>query len=101
MTKEYSKAYNHFIKADNSMPEYMKKNLKTMPNNKGYIWKSIIYFGHKKRERADKPFCVFERQKGNIFAIIEWNKDYYRIYHKKQNTNKKVLVYEETRKQKF
>ena len=99
--KEYQKAYNHFVKADKSMPEYMIKNLKNMPNNKGYIWKSIWYFGHKKPEKGDKPYTLFERQKGNIFAIIEFNRKYYRIYHKKQNSNKKVLVFEEKRKQKY
>ena len=99
--KEYQKAYNHFTKADKSMPEYMIKNLKNMPNNKGYIWKSIWYFGHKKPEKGSKSYTLFERQKGNIFAIIEFNSEYYRIYHKKQNSNKKILVYEEARKQKY
>jgi len=90
--KEYARAYNHFIKADNTMPDYMKRNLKTMPNNKGYVWKSIMYFGHKKKEKGDKCISLYERQKGNIHAIIEWDKTSYRILHKIKNT-KKLIEY--------
>lgn len=90
--KEYARAYNHFIKADNTMPEYMKKNLKNMPNNRGYIWKSIMYFGHKKKQKGDNCVSLYERQKGNINAIIEWDKTSYRILHKINNT-KKLIQY--------
>jgi hypothetical protein len=88
--KEYARAYNHFVKADNSMPEYMKKNLKNMPNNRGYIWKSIMYFGHKKKQKGENCVSLYERQKGNINAIIEWDKTSYRILHKINNTKKLV-----------
>ena len=97
--KEYSRAWNHYAKSDNSMPEYMKKNLKSMPNNKGYIWKNIMYFGHKKRERSDRPVSLFERQKGNIQAVIEWDKTSYRIYHKTKHVKK--LITDISRKQKI
>jgi len=90
--KEYARAYNHFQKADNTMPDYMKRNLKSMPNNKGYVWKSIMYFGHKKKEKGRRCISLSERQKGNINAIIEWDKTSYRILHKIKNT-KKLITY--------
>lgn len=97
--REMGKAYKHWVKADSQLPEYMNKKLKNMPNNKGYIWKSIYYFGHRKREPMDKPVVVFEKQKGNISATIEWTPEYYKIYHKTTEKGKRKLVYSESRKQ--
>lgn len=96
--REYTRAYNHFVKADNTMPDYMKRNLKSMPNNKGYVWKSIMYFGRKKKEKGSRCISLHERQKGNINAIIEWDKTSYRILHKIKNTQK--LITSMSRKQK-
>ena len=43
---------------------------------------------------------LFEKQKGNITAIIEWTPNYYNIYHKLSDKGKKNLIYSENRKQK-
>jgi len=37
--REMEYAYRHFLRACNSVPNYMIRNLAEMPNNKGYIWK--------------------------------------------------------------
>ena len=40
--------YKKFIAISNSLPEYIVQNTKKNPNNYGYIWKDIYYYGAKK-----------------------------------------------------
>ena len=71
------------------MPDYMKRNLADMPNNKGYYWKSVACYGEKPAEKG-KPLVLFDRKKGGVMVIHEWSDTEYRVYHK-QGKEKKVL----------
>ena len=43
--REIEKSWQYFVKSKDSIPDYILKKLKSMPNNKGYIWKNIYCFG--------------------------------------------------------
>ena len=40
-------AYKYFLDVIDSLPKNLEKNLKDMPNNKGYIWRGVYFYGKK------------------------------------------------------
>jgi hypothetical protein len=99
IVKDCARSYKHFLKACDSIPVYMKRNLADMPNNKGYIWKSVYCYGDRKPER-NKPTVLFEKKRGGILVIHEWTPREYRVYEK-TGKERKVLVLKERRKPKL
>ena len=72
-----------------SLPAYMERNLAKMPNNKGYVWRGVHFYG--KRPDTKGPTIVFEKIKGGILVIHEYTRTHYNRYEKEGN-GKKVLV---------
>ena len=73
--------YRKFCKAVYTLPGYMQDNLETMPNNKGYIWRSVCFFGKQKPIKGE-PHILFEKQKG-VLIIHKTYKTYEEVYKKK------------------
>jgi hypothetical protein len=96
--KDADKSYMHFIKACDSIPDYMKKKLKNMPNNKGYIWRSVYCYGDKLAERGNKPTVMFEKRNG-VLIVHETTATEYKIWHKK-GQERRTLFHHEMRKKK-
>lgn len=88
--KNMNRSYRHFTRACNSVPDYMRRNLSEMPNNKGYFWKSVACYGDLPRE-IGKPTVLFDRRRGGVMVIHEWSPDEYKVYEKK-GKDRKVLV---------
>uniref|UniRef100_A0A6C0E2M5 Uncharacterized protein n=1 Tax=viral metagenome TaxID=1070528 RepID=A0A6C0E2M5_9ZZZZ len=72
-----------------TIPDYIKENLKTMPNNKGYIWKGIQCFGELPPE--NDTIILFEKLRGNIMKIHEISRKQYLIYEKQGKGQKKLI----------
>jgi len=87
--REMDKSWQYFVKSKDTFPEYMSKKLKNMPNNKGYIWKSIHFYGERQAIPGE-PVILFETQKEGILVIHEITNKEYKIWHKK-GTLKKIL----------
>lgn len=88
--RDADRSYRYFLKTCGSIPDYMRKNLADMPNNKGYIWKGIYCYGERLSERG-KPTVLFEKQRGGVLRINEWSNTEYKIYDK-EGKNRKILV---------
>jgi len=88
--REMNRCYKHFLRACNSVPNYMLKNLADMPNNKGYIWKDVWCFGELPTEKG-KPTVIFERPSRDVLRIREYMKNEVKIYEK-EGKNRKVLI---------
>lgn len=86
--------YKYFNSVDDTLPEYMRRNLKTMPNNKGYIWRGVWYFGLLPDETG-QPLVMFEKLKG-VLRIHEIYSYEHRIYEKTDKGKKLIST-----KQKF
>jgi len=86
------KEYDRYIKLCNSIPEYIERNLKEMPLNKGYIWKGLWCLGKLPKENTDQVI-MFEKSYNGILRIHEIDNDYTRIYEKK-GKEKKILISE-------
>jgi hypothetical protein len=78
---EMQRSYDWFVKASNELPNYMKENLKTMPNNKGYIWKGISFYGALPKEK-NQPRVLFEKKKDNVMMIYETTDKEINVYKK-------------------
>jgi hypothetical protein len=88
--REYNYGYDQYLKAVDTLPDYMRENLKEMSNNKGYIWRSCWFLGGKERER-NAPVILFEKIKGNITRIHEIDSYQHKIFEK-YGKEKKVLI---------
>jgi hypothetical protein len=90
-----NKEYERFIKICDSIPEYIERNLKEMPVNKGYIWKGLWCPGKLPADNT-KQIIMFEKLYNGVLRIHEIDDEYKRIYEKK-GKDKKNLIYEEPR----
>ena len=88
--KEIKRYYRYFNKAVDTLPEYISNNLKSMPNNKGYIWRGTVFYGMKPTD--SDTTILFEKKKGGVLLIHEYNPDeegnYW--YTLKEKKNKKA-----------
>lgn len=62
--------YEWLCRQEERLPEYIQTNLQRMPNNKGYIWKGIWYFGHMPAERHNNMVVMFERPLGMSDMLV-------------------------------
>jgi len=67
------RGYNYVLRVQQSLPQYMRAKLADMPNNKGYVWRGIHYYGLKDPE-MNTNFVMFENKKGELL-IHEWSRD--------------------------
>ena len=77
-------------KTENYFPEWKLKKLKNMPNNKGYIWRGIHYYGYKPANPRE-PVFLFE-QKGKNLYIHEITKDFHKVFIKESKKSRKQLI---------
>ena len=83
-------------KKEKYFPQAKKRKLQNMPNNKGYIWYGIYYYGAKPANPRE-PIILFE-QKGPALYIHEITKKYHKVYEKKTKTSARKLIENRQRK---
>ena len=93
---EMEKEYSRYCRLCDSIPEYILRNLKEMPGNKGYIWKGLWCFGQLKEE-PHQPMILFEKLRNDIMHIHEIDKDFRKIYEKQGKNGRRVLISTEKR----
>lgn len=84
------KAYYHFVRTDGRFPDYLRKKLKTMTNNRGYIYNSITYYGELP-ENEYEPILLFERQRDGTLLTHEYTDDEYIVHSKPKNGRQSVI----------
>lgn len=86
-----NKGYDYLLRVHDSLPQYIRQNLQKMPNNKGYIWRGVHYYGHKDPE-GNK--CVLFESKRGVLNIHEWSEDWltYKLSVKENKKSKEVVV---------
>ena len=91
-------AQSYFQRTCDTLPEYMKRNLADMPNNKGYIWKGTYFYGKLPEEPG--PRVLFEKRKGGLLIINEYTDKEYKIFEKNGKERKRLLErYDRKKKQ--
>ena len=71
-------------------PEWKIKKLQNMPNNKGYIWRGIHYYGYKPAIPGE-PVFLFE-QKGKHLYIHEITTHFHKIFIKESKKSRRKLI---------
>ena len=94
--KDMNYAHKYFNKVCDQLPDYMVKNLSEMPNNKGYIWRGVHFYGD--LEPEDGPTILFEKHQ-NILVIHEYFENEYKRYEK-NGKDRKILVHSEKKEPK-
>lgn len=85
---QMKREWDWLCRTDARMPDHLRENLENMPNNKGYIWKGIWYFGKKQAERKD-VLIMFDKAGDNL--IHEIKRGYYhKIFQKTKNGNQLI-----------
>ena len=85
--------WNWLCRMDGFVPQYMRDNLRKMPNNKGYIWKGIFYYGLLPPENPMDITTMFEKHNQALY-IHEWTPKYYRIFEKSDRQKSKIMTFE-------
>jgi len=88
--KYMDKELNRFYKICNSLPPYIQRNLKEMPNNKGYIFKNVYFYGELPSEN-NKPTIMFEKKYNDRLLIHETDSNYHTVYEK-LGKNRRTLI---------
>lgn len=90
LEKQMVSGYTHYLKAIDTLPDYMINNLAEMPGNKGYSWKGVWFFGELPNER-NQPIVVFEKCGKDVTKIHEIDGHEYRIFEKIGKDKKKLI----------
>ena len=87
---QMKKAYYHFQRTDGRFPDHLRKKLKTMTNNRGYIYNNITYYGELP-ENEYEPILLFERQRDGTLLTHEYTDDEYIVHSKPKNGKQSVI----------
>lgn len=88
-----NREYEYLLRVDQSVPEYMRRNLQKMTNNKGYIWRGVHYYGHlplPPHENPDK-WVMFEKKRNELWIHETYYGHYRRTYRKLTNGGKELI----------
>ena len=67
-----ARGYDYVLRVHKSLPQYIRAKLASMPNNKGYIWRGVHYYGEKNPENNGDN-VMFENKKG-VLHIHAWSR---------------------------
>lgn len=95
--REQDREFRYFMKTCDKLPEYIRKNIKEMPNNKGYIFRGIYFYGVLPIDKKDDPVVLFEKPNRDVLRIHEFkdiseDEREIAIYEKKGKKGRRALV---------
>jgi hypothetical protein len=95
-TRNADNGYKYYRRVVDSVPKYILDNLKTMPHNKGYIWKDVWFFGDLESDNNHEVITMFQPNGIRNTLIHSITRYAYTIHQKVNNT--KQLVWKKIRK---
>ena len=87
--RDIEREYNRFLDISENLPDYISKNLKSMPNNKGYKFRGITFYGALPAEHG--ATVVFEKKPDGMI-ITEYYSNQEVTYFKPRDGGQKELV---------
>jgi len=87
--RDIEREFDRFLDISETVPDYISRNLKTMPNNKGYKFRGITFYGEMPPEAG--PNVVFEKKPDGML-ITEYYADQHITYFKPRDGSHKELV---------
>jgi hypothetical protein len=89
LPREVERTNTYFNKINDNMPQNILDNLAKMPNNKGYVWKSMHCYGEMPAE--SDIITLLDRQKGGITIIHEYTATHHNVYHSAKGKRKELV----------
>jgi uncharacterized membrane protein YgcG len=76
------RGYGYVCRVSSQIPPYLKTNLKKMPNNKGYVWRGVQFFGLLNPDKSG-VYYLYENKKGEALTH-EWRNEFtdYKLIYK-------------------
>lgn len=87
---DYNNEYRYMDNVTKYLPGHLQNNLKTMPENKGYIYKGVWFFGQAKPDNS-VDIVMFEKKGGDILYIHQYHNKRYSLFEKR-GKNPKVQI---------
>lgn len=97
--RDLARSEEYFMRTCNSVPDHLRRNLKEMPNNCGYIWNGVWCMGEKPARRP-LNVCTMHEKKGGRFYVHVYDETGHKLFEKDSRGNK-TLVKEERRERKI
>lgn len=85
-----NKDLQRFYRNCSTIPPYMKRNLKEMPNNKGYIFKGVHCYGELPKEK-NSNHIMFEKCYNDLLRIHETD-EYFTCVYEKIGKGRKTFI---------
>lgn len=89
MKFELQKGEDRFYDICGTIPNHIEDNLKSMPNNKGYIWRGVWLFGKLPEDKSNQ-MTMFEKKSGVLYIHVYKKGGEYNLFEK-QNNYKKLI----------
>lgn len=94
---QMKREWEWLCRQDERLPDYIRTNLQKMPNNKGYIYRGIHYYGALPAEKNNDLLIMFERPPGMPDMLIhEIKRGYYHKILQKNKNGGNVILSEKT-----
>lgn len=87
--RDIEREYNRFLDISENLPDYITKNLKSMPNNKGYRFRGITFYGALPAEPG--ATVVFDKKPDGMI-ITEHYSNQEITYFKPRDGGQKELI---------
>jgi hypothetical protein len=71
--KIMDKEFSYYNEVNSTLPRFISEKLDDMPNNRGYIWRGVWYFGQQP-SRNDQPLVMFEKYQ-KVLYVHEYSRD--------------------------
>jgi len=97
--REMQKTYKYYQKTSQYIPHHIKEKVKNQPNNKGFIWRGIYMYGHKKSVGNPENISLLEKHCGDLY-IHEFFPNKYNVWKRNEKNRRKELVFTQDRKRK-
>jgi hypothetical protein len=78
------------VRTDGRFPDYLRKKLKKMTNNRGYIYNSVTYYGELP-ENEFESILLFERKRDGTLLTHEYTDDEYIVHSRPKNGRQSVI----------
>ena len=89
LNRQLKQAQRHYQRV--TLPPYLQQKLLTMPGNRGFVYKSIHYFGHLPNNPHESVILT-ERKPGGTFLVHEYTDTEYILHSKKGNSRQHIIL---------
>lgn len=89
--RDFKYAEKQYHRDSSSLPDYLYDKIQNMPNNMGYVWKDIWFFGARAPEQTTE-YTLFEKRYNQFLVhVFNRNTHMYTLYEKDQSGRRRFI----------